>query len=149
MEGNEFMNSQNPAGADAPHLTVVTEAAPPLVLVIDDDEQFRGFVVTLLKRQKYRVLEAPNGLVGLRLFKDNPVDLVITDIMMPEKEGIETVLDILRSKRGTKIIAMSGSERDGFDALNIVRKFGVDTVLSKPFDNAEFLGKVRGLTTAA
>src|SRR5215470_15396462 len=83
-------------------------AAPRTILVIDDDEDYRLLVRTLLVRAGYRVLEASDGLAGLRFVAQTRVDLVITDMIMPEHEGVETILIVRHMHPQLKVVAMSG-----------------------------------------
>jgi DNA-binding NtrC family response regulator len=78
------------------------------ILVIDDDRHFRSLVRTLLVRAGYEVLEAENGLEGLRLLEWAPIDLVITDMLMPGQEGAETIRRVRKLHPRLRILAMSG-----------------------------------------
>jgi DNA-binding response OmpR family regulator len=113
------------------------------ILVIDDDVQMRGFVSELLTRNAYQVLTAVEGRHGIEIFKRNPIDLVITDLFMPEKEGCETIMELIGRSPDTKIIAISGGSRDGRDCLSIARKLGATRTLSKPIRSEELLKAVR------
>src|SRR5262249_15356741 len=79
----------------------------PLILVIDDEEPVRTVLRQMLEKEGYNVEEAADGAVGLSLLQDHPIDLIITDLFMPEKEGIETMREVRRSFPQVKIIAMS------------------------------------------
>jgi len=114
------------------------------VLVIDDDEMLRGVLVQTLERAGYEVVEAPHGAAGIELFRASPADLVITDLIMPEKEGIETMLELRREFPQLPIIAVSGGARTaGRDYLPIARHLGVRHALAKPFSRQEILDAVR------
>jgi DNA-binding response OmpR family regulator len=117
----------------------------PRILVIDDDEQLRSFLVILLRKRNYDVIEARNGEIGLKLLRANPVELVITDIVMPEKEGFETIREIRQIQGNCKILAISGGGSNRIDYLQLARKLGVDDTLSKPFAPTELVEKVRSL----
>jgi DNA-binding NtrC family response regulator len=78
------------------------------ILVIDDDFDFRALVRTILSREGYNVWEAENGIEGLQLLEWAPIDLVITDMIMPEQEGIETIRRVRTLHPQVKILAMSG-----------------------------------------
>jgi len=87
-----------------------------------------------LEPEGYQVETAPNGKVGLRIQEENPCDLVITDIFMPEKEGIETIRELRRDFPDVKIIAMTGGFRYGpEELLEAARMLGAHRTLSKPF----------------
>jgi len=114
------------------------------ILVIDDEELLVKMVKTMLEREGFRVLVAPNGKQGLKLFREESVDLVITDIFMPEKEGLETIRELRRESPGVKIIAMSGgmARAEGFSALPLAEKLGANHTLLKPFERTELLSAV-------
>jgi two-component system chemotaxis response regulator CheY len=105
------------------------------VLVIDDDDQLRMMMRRGLERAGYAVADAPNGKVGLQLNRQQPADLIITDIFMPEKEGLETIRELKSEFPDAKIIAVSGGsgKTADFSALPHAKKFGALRVLSKPF----------------
>ena len=116
------------------------------ILVIDDDMQMREMLRQTLERAEYEVVEAQDGKEGMRLYRQDPTDLIITDIIMPEKEGVETIIELRRDFPDIKIIAISGGSR-GIDAescLFAVKQFGADCVFSKPFDRKELLGAIIG-----
>ena len=105
------------------------------ILVIDDDDTVRLSVRLALEDADHKVEEAADGLEGMNLFRINPVDLVITDIFMPETEGLETIDEIKQVCPQTKIIAISGGGRmDPEDYLEIAMRVGADYSLLKPFD---------------
>ena len=94
----------------------------------------------MLRRAGYEVVEASNGIEGLRLYREKRPHLVITDIVMPKKEGLETILDLKREDPQLKIIAISGGGRVGPESyLDIAEGFGADRILAKPFDSKELL----------
>lgn len=115
------------------------------ILVIDDEEQMANMVRTMLEREGYRVVVARNGREGLRSFRLDPNDLVITDIFMPEKEGLETIREFQKEFPSVKIIAMSGgsSRAEGFSALPLAEKLGASYALEKPFSRDDLLTLVR------
>ncbi|MHC4266912.1 MAG: response regulator [Planctomycetota bacterium] len=115
------------------------------ILVIDDESQIRKMLRNCLEREGYQVLEAPNGKVGMELFKEEHFDLVITDILMPEQEGIESIGELRRNFPETKIIAISGGSR-GIKSENVLHTaeiLGVHCTPPKPFEIAKFLNAVR------
>ena len=106
----------------------------PHILVIDDDELIRRLVNHALTRAGYEVMEASNGRKGLAAFKAAPAELVITDLIMPDMEGLEAIQELRRRSPGLKIIAMSGGGVGwSVDYLKMAEKFGASRILSKPF----------------
>jgi len=105
-----------------------------LILVIDDEEGMRALLRGLLEKEGHKVLEAPDGMAGIRLYQENRPDLVITDIFMPEKEGTQTILELRKNNPNVKIIAISGGELAArIDVLGTAKIFGALRVLTKPF----------------
>jgi CheY-like chemotaxis protein len=119
------------------------------VLLIDDDEQVRRYVSALLRRHHYEVVEAADGEQGLNLLKQHPVRLIITDIIMPGKEGVETIRTARRIYPSLKIIAMSGSGTSGPMFLSAAKKLGADVTLSKPFPPEALLNAMATLLAAS
>ncbi|MFT3781207.1 MAG: response regulator [Nibricoccus sp.] len=104
------------------------------VLVVDDDEQFRAVLVRVLLKCAHEVKEARNGREALVLFSEFIPDIVVTDIMMPEKDGLELVPALRRQKSPVKIIACSGGGHVAAEELlHLARLLGADRVLFKPF----------------
>jgi DNA-binding response OmpR family regulator len=122
-----------------------------IILVIDDDEDVRSCIRNILEHSGYSVLEAENGKVGIDICRHNPVDLVIVDLFMPEKEGIETIIELRKEYADLKILAISGGipgyGPDHF--LHIAQKLGADGTLDKPFNMQQLLSKVENLLTPA
>jgi DNA-binding response OmpR family regulator len=105
------------------------------ILVIDDDAAVRLTVQTILTRSGYEVTCARDGEEGVDTFRALRPDLVITDVIMPNREGIETILAIRHEQPNAKIVAMSGGGRIGSaDLLMMARDLGADHIISKPFD---------------
>lgn len=118
-------------------------AAMADILVIDDDDIFRDVLVSALTQGGHDVRWAENGVEGLRAFRERPAKLVITDIVMPEKEGLDTIMDLRREFSGLRIIAMSGGlAHDPRLYLRMAEKFGANAVLAKPFALADLLQTV-------
>jgi YesN/AraC family two-component response regulator len=115
------------------------------ILVIDDEEQIRGLLKCIFHSQGHLVITADNGAVGLKMMAQEPFDLVITDIFMPEKEGMETIIEIKRDFPAVKILAVSGRDSKGCDYLPMTRPLGADAYLNKPFSNADIVRLVNGL----
>ncbi len=117
------------------------------ILVIDDEYQARSMLRMMLECAGYEVEDAPDGEIGIKLYRKSPTDLVITDILMPKKEGIETIIEIRRDFPSARIIAISGGGRlktpDIF--LSMAESFGAARVFAKPVDKDELLDAVREL----
>ncbi len=114
-----------------------------VVLVIDDDQEIRRLLRRILERAGHGVQEAGSGLEGIQKYRSDPADLVITDIVMPEKEGLETIQELRRDFPDAKIIAMSGGGRIGPKGyLKLAEKLGAARAFSKPFDRMEMVTAV-------
>jgi DNA-binding response OmpR family regulator len=110
------------------------------VLLIDDDIELLRLVAAGFNAASAEVEVAVDGQAGLSRFMARPAALVVTDIIMPNREGIETIVALKRARPGTKIIAISGGYRVGpRDFLELARHVGADGVLAKPFRIAELL----------
>ena len=113
------------------------------ILIIDDDHQMRGVLRDLLESHGYDVIEASDGAVGSRLYREGPADLIITDIFMPSQEGLETIRGLRRAFPDARVIAMSGGMSNrGYDPLPIARALGARRTLAKPFHNDDLLKAV-------
>jgi CheY-like chemotaxis protein len=115
------------------------------ILVIDDDALVRQTLTLLLENKGYEVQCAPEGRQGLQAFHKRRPSLVITDIIMPEMEGIETIMELRILSRDCPIIAMSGGGRFGkADFLTVAKHLGATATLSKPFEAEDLLQTVAG-----
>ena len=104
------------------------------VLVVEDDEQVRIVLREILEPEGHEVLEAPNGEVGTTLYRRDPVDLVTTNIVMPEKDGLELIRELRADFPGVKIIAISGCDPDdGKGYLSLAETYGARCTVPKPF----------------
>lgn len=113
------------------------------ILVIEDDNSFRNVLVTMLERAGYEVLQAENGTQAIRHCGEGSPDLVLTDIIMPDKEGLETIQELLGLCPNLKIIAMSGGGRFGPNSyLPLAEKLGAKKTLQKPFMRDELLSAI-------
>ncbi|MDM8522256.1 response regulator [Desulfococcaceae bacterium HSG8] len=119
----------------------------PLILVIDDDPQIREVLKKLLETSGYDVVAAADGGEGVKLFYEKSPDLIITDIIMPEKEGIEIIRDLKKKNPEIKIIAMSGGGKyvDSDMCLTVAKKLGAKYVFSKPVKKKELIEAIREL----
>lgn len=114
-----------------------------LVLVIDDQVHFRELIRKILQDAGHEVIEAQSGKAGVRAFVEHRPDLVITDMFMPEQDGIETLNHIRSAAPDARIIAMSGGGSRGFTKiLEVAEHMGADRTLPKPFTQADLLGAV-------
>jgi two-component system, chemotaxis family, chemotaxis protein CheY len=122
----------------------------PKILVIDDDPLVRSTVARILRHRGYEAILAEDGHKGLKLFQSEAPDLVITDIIMPDREGIETIREMRAVRADVKIIAISGGGRLGnLDLLAMAGKLGADEIVAKPFDAAELVAPVTRCLGAA
>jgi YesN/AraC family two-component response regulator len=113
------------------------------ILVVDDEILARETIAQILKMSGYEIVSARNGRLGLKLFESEQPDLVITDIIMPERDGIETIVELRRLRPGVKIIAISGGGRTrDANYLKIAESLGACAILSKPFTAKELLSCV-------
>lgn len=113
------------------------------ILLIDDDEAAREVMSVMLVRAGHIVEEAENGAVGLKKYPGFAPDLVITDILMPEKEGLETIQAIRRADPRARIIAISGGgNRGDLDFLFVAKALGAQKVLPKPIERKVFIAAV-------
>jgi DNA-binding response OmpR family regulator len=118
------------------------------ILVVDDDPAVRDSVAMVLEGAGFLVDQAEQGATGMRLLRAHAPDLVITDILMPQKEGIETIREIRSVLPSTPIIAISGGTDSGADYLKMAQTFGATAVMSKPFDPTAMLKLVNRLLPA-
>jgi CheY-like chemotaxis protein len=118
----------------------------PQILVIDDEQLLRATIVTILTRAGFSVEEASDGQAGLAIFHKNPSDVVITDIFMPNRDGIELIRELKRSSPRTKIIAMTGGGYLGMMEIGFAAKvLGADHVLDKPFESESLLAAINAV----
>ncbi len=116
------------------------------ILVVDDDFFVRDMLERLMRKAGFDVETTEHGADALRLQRLNPVDLVITDILMPEKEGLETITEFRRFFPGVKVIAISGGGRIGpASYLKMATLLGADRAFAKPVDTSQLLATVEEL----
>lgn len=109
-------------------------------LVIEDHDAMADVITAILTAANHTVVRASDGRAGMALFEASNFDLVITDIIMPNQEGLETIRQLVRHKPGVKIIAVSGSGNGGgMDYLRVAREFGAVATLQKPFKPEDLL----------
>lgn len=116
------------------------------MLIIDDEELMRIMLIELFHANGIDAVGAANGVDGLKKLKDNNFDLVLTDIVMPDKEGVETIKEIKSSYPNIKIVAMSGGGRlNGVDYLELASALGADKTFQKPFDRKIIVEEIKAL----
>jgi DNA-binding response OmpR family regulator len=114
------------------------------ILVIEDEPSIRALYLAILRDAGHEAAEAPDGAVGVRLFRENPADVVITDIIMPEKEGIEVIMELRRDFPDVKIIAVSGGGKvtTTETCLRLAKSLGAVLTIAKPVSPKELLTAV-------
>lgn len=114
------------------------------ILVIDDEKVVRMAITYKLKKEGHEVIEAEDGEDGIEKYRKDPADLIITDIIMPNKEGFETIKDLNQEFPDAKIVAMSGGgATSSKNYLDIAKKFNVVDVFEKSFEWEEMIKIVR------
>ena len=114
------------------------------ILIIDDEVQIRSMLRLMLEREGYEVVEAPDGIEGIRAYRQKPADLIITDLIMPNKDGIGMIIELQKEFPDVKIIAMSGgglNKPEGY--LKGAKKLGAACTLTKPIDREKMLRAVK------
>ncbi len=121
------------------------------ILLIEDDALHREWLKIALENADYEIFEASDGSEGLRLYREHPCDIVLTDMYMPEKDGIELILELKQRYPSVKIIAMSGgglkgeldpSNRGAEVTLKAAKDFGADGILTKPITFKKLAAKL-------
>jgi DNA-binding NtrC family response regulator len=121
----------------------MTAAPTQRILVVDDDASIRRTLTILLRKMGYEVTQASDGSEAIRLWRERGGDLVITDLHMPEKDGFETIVELLSHTPGMRIIAMSGGgQTKRLDLLGNVALLGSVLTIEKPFTLAEMMTMV-------
>lgn len=122
------------------------EPAMYSILIIEDDEFVMNMLKQTFERAGYEVGTASNGRIGIQLYKCKPFDVVITDLIMPDMEGIETILKLRADYPDVKVIAISGGGRNRpDDYLHLARKLGALRTFTKPVDRDDLLDAVKQL----
>ncbi len=121
-----------------------------VVLIIDDDPAIRELWRAALEAEGHRVLTAPSGLEGVEIARSQPIEVVVTDLYMPGKDGIETVREIKRAWPGIRVLIVSGGGRmNEKPFLNFALKFGAEKALQKPVELDHFCAAVDELVAVA
>lgn len=116
------------------------------ILVVDDERMVRLALRSILEPEGYHVLEAADGEIALRLYRKEEIDVVIIDVLMPERDGLETILQMRHLSPDAKIIAVSGGGQYGLlELLDVAKGLGARIALSKPFEKQELLAAVQEL----
>jgi len=115
------------------------------ILIIDDDSEFREMLKTMMEMEGFNVATAEDGKIGVDLYRLKPTDLIVTDIVMPNQEGVETIYFLQKEFPDVKIIAVSGGGRGkASDYLDSIKRLdSVKGTFQKPFNMDEFVNKVR------
>jgi CheY-like chemotaxis protein len=120
------------------------------ILVVDDDPTIRAALRAVLEADGHVITEAPNGLAVDSIVAGSVQDLIILDILMPAKDGIETIIGLRRAGHTVKILAMSGQADSSFMSfLGAARRLGADAILEKPFDAETLRGVVSKILDSA
>jgi CheY-like chemotaxis protein len=113
------------------------------VLIVEDDSELREMISVLLTRRKFTVMEASSGKEAIVRFKPSITDLVITDLIMPEEDGLKVIMKLREMKPSLKVIAISGGGKAGPGSyLNLAKALGADAIYSKPFSLNEMAVKI-------
>ena len=116
------------------------------ILLIDDEAPIRRFAAEILQRSGHEVVTAADGRAGLQRLAEQPCDLIITDLIMPDKDGIETIVELRGRLSQVPIIAISGGGLlNADDNLKIAKMLGAKITLAKPFTGAQLLAAVQTL----
>ena len=116
------------------------------ILVIDDEPDILKLISKILEKAGYKVMTAENGRLAEKLFNEHPFDLVITDIVMPQKEGLDIILQLKENNPDTKILAISGGGKTELaEYLDAARAAGAHAIVKKPFEIGHLLNKVEQL----
>jgi CheY-like chemotaxis protein len=121
----------------------------PGVLIVEDEKDLREMLKTSLIRRKYTVVEAENGKDAITHFKPLIIDIVVTDLIMPDEDGLKVIIKLKELKPNLKIIAISGGGKAGpGNYLNVAKALGADAVFSKPFSINDLILKIGELLEA-
>ncbi len=118
----------------------------PGILIVEDDNDLREMLKLALVRRKFTVMEAQNGKEAITHFKPSLTDLVITDLIMPEEDGLKVIMKFRELKSGIRIIAISGGGKAGPGSyLNLAKALGADDIYSKPFSINDMIARIEEL----
>jgi two-component system, chemotaxis family, chemotaxis protein CheY len=116
----------------------------PSVLIVDDDDDLRGLLRATLEQAGYKVTEGCSGQDALQRYQTTPADLVVMDILMPDKDGLEGIMELRREFPGARIIAITGvsTKMNVHDFLDVAKVLGARRTLHKPFSMPDLLTAV-------
>jgi DNA-binding response OmpR family regulator len=118
----------------------------PTILIAEDDQHLRVLLKQILELNNYCVIAVSDGQQAINYIKENPVDLLITDLIMPKKEGIETISELKKTYHDLPIFAMSGGSLTSTDIyLKIAKNLGVTKTFLKPFNVTEMLEAIKSV----
>lgn len=116
------------------------------ILVIDDDDQVREMLRQMMVHAGHEAVVAADGQLGISMHREQPADIIVTDIIMPEKDGWEAIVELRKEFPDVRIIAISGGARLGpYSYLAIAKRFGAQRVFAKPIEKAELLRAIEEL----
>jgi len=116
------------------------------ILLVEDDKDLREMLKASLIRRKYKVIEAENGKDAISHFKPLITDIIITDLIMPDEDGLKVIIKLKELKPTLKIIAISGGGKAGPGSyLNLAKALGADAIFSKPFSVIDLISKIEQL----
>ncbi len=118
----------------------------PGILIVEDEKDLREMLKISLTRHKFTVFEAENGKDAIIHFKPTITDLIVTDLIMPDEDGLKVIIKLKELKPSIKIIAISGGGKAGPGSyLNLAKALGADAIYSKPFSINELIAKIQEL----
>jgi DNA-binding response OmpR family regulator len=118
----------------------------PGILIVEDNRELREMLKESLTRKRFTVQEAENGKDAIIHFKPGVTDLVVTDLIMPEEDGLKVIMTLREIKPSIKVIAISGGGKAGpASYLNMAKALGADAIYYKPFSVNEMIGKIEEL----
>lgn len=118
----------------------------PGILIVEDDKDLREMLKESLIRKRFTVLEAENGKDAIKHFKPTLTDLVVTDLIMPEEDGLKVIMRLRQIKPSIKIIAISGGGKAGPGSyLNLAKALGADVIFTKPFSVNDMITRINDL----
>lgn len=116
------------------------------ILLIEDNDEMRGMLGQMISEAGFEVVLAANGDEGIQRYRAAPTDLIITDILMPGKGGLQTIVELRRDFPKARVIAMSGGfKNDSAEHAGLAAILGVNQILAKPFSSAELFAAVKAV----